>query len=78
LFAFARCGSRANILLLDESEVMKGARNKKNDETYITDVETRIKAGFYNSDEFCRDVADVFLDSHAFWRKESQSKAHRK
>ena len=57
---------------------MEGARNKKNDETYVTDVETRIKAGFYNSDGFCRDVADVILDSDAFWRKESQSKAHRK
>ena len=78
LFGFARCGWRANILLLGESEVMEGARNKKNDDTYVTDVETRTKVGFYNSDDFCRDVAEVILDLDAFWRKESQSKPHQK
>jgi len=53
-------------------------RNKKTgDDKYVAYVETRIKAGFYNSDEFCREVADVILASDTFWRKESQSKAHR-
>lgn len=57
---------------------MEGVRNKKTgDDKYVAYVETRIKAGYYNSDEFCREVADVILDSDTFWCKESQSKAYR-
>jgi|TARA_B110000438_G_C15391715_1_gene469364 hypothetical protein len=54
---------------------MKGVRNKQSG---VAGVEARVKAGFYNSDEFCREVAEVILDSDAFWRKESQAKGHRK
>tara|TARA_Y100000994_G_scaffold185800_1_gene154560 strand:+ start:1125 stop:1346 length:222 start_codon:yes stop_codon:yes gene_type:complete len=70
---------KAIILLLDESKEMEGARNKhKDDDAHVADVEIRVKTGFYNSDEFCREIAEVILDSSVFWRKESQSKAHNK
>tara|TARA_A100001037_G_scaffold292001_1_gene306745 strand:+ start:524 stop:691 length:168 start_codon:yes stop_codon:yes gene_type:complete len=48
---------------------MEGVRNKRNDATWVERVRERLEKGFYDSQAFREEAAEVLLDSEAFWRK---------
>jgi|TARA_Y100000814_G_C12277096_1_gene383767 hypothetical protein len=52
---------------------MEGVRNKRNDADWVERVRERLNKGFYDSQAFREEAADVLLDSEAFWRKGNTS-----